>query len=80
LLERSAAVFGEKAAKEEGPDIQTMQAKIGELTLENDFFDKALSKAGLLRTERKPLFQLSTTMAFVPCPVSLLSGYKPKTG
>ena len=52
LLERSAAVFGEKAAKESGPDIQTMQAKIGELTLENDFLDKALSKAGLLSARR----------------------------
>ena len=52
LLERSAAVFGEKAAKETGPDIQTMQAKIGELTLENDFLEKALSKAGLLSARR----------------------------
>ena len=48
LLERSAAVFGEKVAKETGPDIQTMQAKIGELTLENDFLSGALGKAGLL--------------------------------
>ena len=52
LLERSAAVFGEKVAKETGPDIQTMQAKIGELTLENDFLEKALSKAGLLSARR----------------------------
>ena len=52
LLERSAAVFGEKAAKETVPDIQTMQAKIGELTLENDFLEKALSKAGLLSARR----------------------------
>ena len=52
LLERSAVVFGEKAIKETGPDIQTMQAKIGELTLENDFLEKALSKAGLLSARR----------------------------
>ena len=52
LLKRSAAVFGEKVAKETGPDIQTMQAKIGELTLENDFLEKALSKAGLLSARR----------------------------
>jgi hypothetical protein len=29
-----------------------MQAKIGELTLENGFFEKALSKAGLLSARR----------------------------
>ena len=52
LLERSAAVFGEKAVKEAGPDIQTMQAKIGELALENDFLEKALSKTGLLSARR----------------------------
>ncbi len=48
LLERSAAVFGESPAKESGPDVQAMQAKIGQLTLENDFLEKALTKAGLL--------------------------------
>jgi len=52
LLERSAVVFGEKPAKESGPDIQTMQAKIGQLTLENDFLEKALTKAGLLSAKR----------------------------
>ena len=36
LLERSSLEFGEKPAKEIGPDIQTMQAKIGQLTLENE--------------------------------------------
>lgn len=48
LLERSAVVFGESPAKESGPDIQAMQAKIRQLTLENDFLEKALTKAGLL--------------------------------
>lgn len=52
LLERLAIVFGEKAAKESGLDIQTMQAKIGPLTLENDFFEKALPKAGMLSARR----------------------------
>ncbi len=28
-------------------DVKTLHAKIGELTLENDFLDGALSKAGL---------------------------------
>jgi hypothetical protein len=29
-----------------------MQAKIGELTLENDFLERALNKAGLLSAKR----------------------------
>jgi len=52
LLERSSVVFGEKPAKEPVPDVLTMQAKIGQLTLENDFLDKALTKAGLLSARR----------------------------
>lgn len=52
LLERSATVFGERPAQDTGPDIQTMQAKIGQLTLENDFLEKALTKAGLLSARR----------------------------
>ena len=52
LLERSSIVFGEKLEKESGPDIQTMQAKIGQLALENDFLEKALTKAGLLSARR----------------------------
>ena len=52
LLERSSVVFGEKPAKETGPDIQTMQAKIGQLTLENDFLEGALTKAGMLSARR----------------------------
>ena len=52
LLERSSVVFGEKPEKEFGPDIQTMHAKIGQLTLENDFLEKALTKAGMLSAKR----------------------------
>ena len=52
LLERPAFVFGDKPAKETGPDIQTMQAKIGQLTLENDFLEKALTKAGMLSARK----------------------------
>ncbi len=52
LLECSSVVFGEKPAKETGPDIQTMQAKIGQLKLENDFLEKALTKAGMLSARK----------------------------
>jgi transposase len=33
-------------------DVKSLHAKIGELTLENDFLEGALSKAGLLRAKR----------------------------
>jgi capsule polysaccharide export protein KpsE/RkpR len=52
LRERSAVVFGESSAKESGADIQRMQAKLGQLTLENDFLEKALNTAGLLSAKR----------------------------
>lgn len=52
LLERSSVVFGEKPAKEFGPDIQTMQAKIGQLTLGNDF-RKGANQGG--HAERKKM-------------------------
>src|ERR1700693_290350 len=51
LLEGAAGVFG--SAGGTGPataavDLKSLHAKIGELTLENDFLERALSKAGLL--------------------------------
>jgi transposase-like protein len=52
LHENAATVFGEKREKEKGPDIQRMQAKIGQLTLENDFLENALIKAGMLSAKR----------------------------
>jgi hypothetical protein len=33
-------------------DVKTLHAKIGELTLANDFFEGALGKAGLLSAKR----------------------------
>jgi len=33
-------------------DLKSLHAKIGELTLENDFLEGALSKAGLLSAKR----------------------------
>jgi transposase len=47
-------VFGEKLAKESGPYIQTMQTKIGQVTLENDLLENALTKAGMLSARRCP--------------------------
>ena len=52
LLERSSEVFGEKADGTPAPNIEKMEAKIGRLTLENDFLESALVKAGLLSAKR----------------------------
>jgi transposase len=55
-LEGSAAgVFGADscpAPAAPAADIKALHAKIGELTLENDFLEGALSKAGLLNARR----------------------------
>ena len=53
LQESAAGVFGEdKAEQQVKVDVTRMQAKIGELTLENDFLESALIKAGLLSAKR----------------------------
>ena len=54
LLEGAAGVFGSGApGGESAPvDLKALHAKIGELTLENDFLEGALGKAGLLSAKR----------------------------
>ena len=47
LLDRAADVFG-GADRPKPVDLQPLHAKIGQLTLENDFLERALTKAGLL--------------------------------
>ena len=54
-LDGAAGVFdGEAKAAAPAPtaDVKTLHAKIGELTLENDFLYGALGKAGLLSAKR----------------------------
>ena len=55
-LESSAAnVFGPGGGQAAGApaiDVKLLHAKIGELTLENDFLEGALTKAGLLSAKR----------------------------
>ncbi len=48
----SASAFGEKADGTPAPNIEKMEAKVGRLTLENDFLESALIKAGLLSAKR----------------------------
>lgn len=55
LLEGATGVFGDTVKTEASPvvDVKTLHAKIGALTLENDFLSGALGKAGLLPSARK---------------------------
>lgn len=55
LVDGAAEVFGSEAkAGLTAPaiDVKTLHAKIGELTLTNDFLSGALGKAGLLSAKR----------------------------
>ena len=54
LLDGAAGVFGSGASSGEAApvDLKALHAKIGELTLENDFLEGALGKAGLLSAKR----------------------------
>ena len=54
LQERAADVLGAggTASSEPQVDLKELHAKIGQLTLENDFLSGALNKAGLLSAKR----------------------------
>ena len=55
LQEGAAGVFGSDVRLDSGVprvDVKLLHAKIGELTLENDFLESALGKAGLLSAKR----------------------------
>ena len=55
LLEGASGVFGAVVPAEAtlALDVKTLHAKIGELTLENDFLSGALGKAGLLPSAKR---------------------------
>lgn len=52
LLERAAGVFGAETASEPKVDLKELHAKIGQLTLENDFLEGSLIRVGLLSAKR----------------------------
>jgi transposase len=52
LSERAADVFGGTSVAEAQVDLKGLHAKIGQLTLENDFLENALNKVGLLSAKR----------------------------
>ena len=52
LLSGATDLFEQGARSKPEIDIKSLHAKIGELTLENDFLESALSKAGLPSAKR----------------------------
>ena len=56
LVEGAAGLFGSGPRSSDppspAPDLKALHAKIGELTLENDFLETALIKAGMLSARR----------------------------
>ena len=52
LSEGAADVFDKAGAAEPSVDVKAMHAKIGQVTLENDFLESALTKVGLLSAKR----------------------------
>ena len=52
LLERAAGVFGAEPSNGPKIDLKELHAKIGQLTLENDFLESSLTRVGLLSAKR----------------------------
>jgi transposase len=46
LLEHAAEVFGKDKKADQGPDVKELHAKIGQLSMENDFLSNALGRIG----------------------------------
>ena len=53
LLARATEVFAKSSKPDDPPiDVNTLHVKVGQLTLENDFLERALTKAGVLSAKR----------------------------
>lgn len=52
LQEQAADVFDKGGKSEPTVDLKALHAKIGQLTLENDFLESALTRVGLLSAKR----------------------------
>ncbi len=46
LLENAAEIFGRDRKIEQGPNVKDLHAKIGQLSMENDFLSVALGRIG----------------------------------
>ncbi len=53
LLDHAASVFGKtESSGSEEVDLKELRAKIGQLTMENDFLSRGLSRLGVLSVKR----------------------------
>ena len=52
VFERTIALFEGSESAQKPVDVKTLHAKIGELTLENDFLETALTKTVVLSAKR----------------------------
>jgi transposase-like protein len=52
LSDGASVVFDPSSCQAPGVDLKALHAKIGQLTLENDFLESALTKVGLLSAKR----------------------------
>ena len=53
MLERATEVFAKSSKPDDPPiDVKTFHAKVGQLTLENDFLEGALTTPGMLSAKR----------------------------
>ena len=53
MLERATEGFAKSSKPDDPPiDVKTLHAEVGQLTLENDFLEGALTKAGILSAKR----------------------------
>ncbi|HSW62786.1 MAG TPA: IS3 family transposase, partial [Dissulfurispiraceae bacterium] len=46
LIERAGEIFSKDKKEDAGPEVKELHAKIGQLTMENDFFAVALGRVG----------------------------------
>jgi len=46
LLEKAPDIFGKDKKRELGPNVKDLHAKIGQLSMENDFLSNALGRIG----------------------------------
>jgi len=51
MIDGASEIF-DKSPKKPDVDLKSLHAKIGQLTLENDFLESALTKVGLLSAKR----------------------------
>ena len=52
LTDNAVRVFEKSPSRDQGADVKELHAKIGQLTMENDFLESALTKAGRLSAKR----------------------------